>query len=126
VIGSIPVALRWTANAGYAAVLVSLALHPSPTSILSVSVSDWLAHGIAYGVQTMLVYWALVPNLGTRPAIVTACAGATVFGAVTEGLQMLQPGRLVEARDLVANAGGALVAAAAIAIAEGVRRKDAG
>lgn len=106
---------RWLANAGYAALLVVLALVPSSSLDIGRSVPDWAAHAVAYGLQAGLITWASLPALGRRRALVAGVSGATAFGAVTELLQLLQPRRSVEPADLVANAVGALVACGIIA-----------
>jgi VanZ family protein len=102
---------RWLANAAYAAILVVLALLPSipPVAGRVIEIPDWAAHGTAYGVQAALLIWAWLPSIGTLRSAVAGIVGASSFGAVTETLQLLQPARSVEARDLAANAIGALV-----------------
>jgi len=111
------IALRWAANAGYAIVLVVMAVIPHTTVAAVSMVPDWLAHATAYGIQTGLLFWALTPLVGVRSALVGGLFGAVSFGAVTEVLQVLQPGRAVEFRDVVANSVGALVVCAVIASA---------
>jgi VanZ family protein len=117
------VALRWSANLAYAALLVTIALLPSTSSVLRHAPPDWLSHAAAYGLQCVLLHWALARSVGAHRALLGAFLGAVAFGSVNEGLQLLQPGRAVEARDLLANATGALIACGAIA---GIRRRDQG
>ncbi len=89
-------------------------------------VPDWLAHATAYGIQTGLLFWALTPLVGVRSGLVGGLFGAVSFGAVTEALQFLQPGRTVEFRDVVANSVGALVVCAVIASAAGLSSRRTG
>lgn len=107
---------RWAANAGYAILLVIMAVLPSSTlTAVASSVPDWLGHGVAYGIQMVLVYWATLPSLGHGRSLVVGVIAAGSFGLVTEGLQFLQPARTVELKDLAANAVGALIFCGAVA-----------
>lgn len=103
------VKLRWAANAGYAVLLVIMALIPSSSQLSQLSVPDWIAHATAYGIQAALIFWASSPSIGRRRALAMGFVGASVFGVVTEGLQLLHPGRSVELMDLVANTLGGMV-----------------
>jgi VanZ family protein len=96
------------------------ALVPFTAGLDAVTVPDWLIHGAAYGALTALLYWAVVPSTGARNAAILGALGATVFGAVTEFLQLLQPARTVEARDLLANAVGALTVIGLIGVVRGI------
>lgn len=111
------IATRWAANVGYAILLIVMALIPQTTAAAVSMVPDWFAHALAYGIQTGLLFWALAPSVGVRSALVGGLFGAVSFGAVTEVLQFLQPGRVVEFRDVVANSVGALVVFGVIATA---------
>jgi VanZ family protein len=102
-------AWRWLANAVYAAALVVLAVMPPTPATARVGVPDWLAHAVGYGIQGGLLFWAMVPTAGSFRSAVLGIAGATAFGAATEGLQLLQPARSAEAADLVADAVGAIL-----------------
>ena len=102
--------LRWATNFLYAVLLVIMALIPSTFQVAELSVPDWLAHALAYGFQAGLLFWAVVPSLGPRRGLAGAFLGATAFGVATEGLQLLQPARTVELKDLLANTVGAMVA----------------
>lgn len=107
---------RWAANAGYAVFLVIMAVLPSSTiSAVGSSVPDWFAHGVAYGIQMALIYWAALPSVGHRGSLLVGVVAAAVFGLLTEGLQYFQPARTVEIKDLAANAVGALVFCGVIA-----------
>lgn len=104
-------------NGLYATALVVLAVSPSlPAAVPDlVVVPDWAAHGLAYGVQASLIFWALLPVAGRLRAAATGIVGASVFGAVTECLQLLQPARTVEVRDLAANTVGAVLVCGTVA-----------
>ena len=115
--------VRWAANLGYAILLVIMALIPSTSLVTELSVPDWFAHGVAYGIQAALIFWALLPSIGRHRALLMGVVGASVFGMVTEGLQLLQPGRSVEFNDLVANTVGAILVCGMIA---GLGRFSAG
>lgn len=106
---------RWAVNIGYAILLVVLALLPSTVRLSELAISDWFAHAAAYGIQAALVYWASRPSLGPNRALAVGVLAASGFGVLTEGLQLLQPGRSVEFKDLVANTIGALLACVIIA-----------
>lgn len=110
------IVFRWAANAGYAILLVIMAVLPSSTlTAVGSSVPDWLGHGVAYGIQMALVYWAARPSLGHGRSLAVGVIAAGVFGLMTEGLQILQPARTVELKDLAANAVGALIFCGVIA-----------
>jgi len=100
---------RWLANIAYAILLVVMAVLPSTSRVAVVSVPDWFAHATAYGGQAALLYWASLPLLGHRRSLAVGLFGATAFGVVTETLQLAQPRRFVEVKDLAANTIGALL-----------------
>ncbi len=114
---SVNTGLRWGANISYAVVLVVLAVIPPTPQVTELAVPDWLAHATAYGIQAGLLFWAFNPLLAHHRALILGVLGASAFGIVTEGLQLLQPGRSVEFKDLVANTLGALLVCAIVAIA---------
>ncbi len=120
------VATRWAANAGYAIILVVIAVIPQTTAAAVSMVPDWFAHALAYGSQAGLLFWAMAPLVGVRSALVGGLFGAVSFGAATEVLQFLQPGRVVEFRDVVANSVGALVVCGVIASAAGLSSRRTG
>jgi VanZ family protein len=66
------------------------------------------------------VYWAAAPSTGTRTAIIVGAVGATIFGTITESLQLLQPTRSVEIRDLLANTIGVLLVCSLIVGIRGI------
>ena len=115
--------VRWAANVGYAILLVIMALIPTTSRVTELSVPDWFAHAVAYGIQAALIFWALLPSISRHRALLMGVVGASVFGMVTEGLQLLQPVRSVEFKDLVANTAGALLVCGIIA---GLGRYSAG
>ncbi len=106
-------------NLGYAASLVLLSLMSSPPAVPILSQKDWLAHGLAYGIQVFLLHELFRRRIGSTSAIVAAAATGLVFGAVVEALQLLQPARFFEVSDVLANAVGVAAAAALLAIATG-------
>jgi len=108
---------RWAANAGYAILLVVMAVIPQTMAATVSIVPDWLAHAAAYGIQTALLFWALTPMVGLRSALFGGLVGAISFGTLTEALQFLQPGRAVEFRDVIANSVGSVAVCAVIALA---------
>ncbi len=93
-------------NVVYAAVLASLSIMSSPPYVPVFSRADWLSHGLAYLVQTLLLYslfrWMTTPS----SAIVAAAATAALFGTVMEVAQLVMPGRFFELPDLLANVTG--------------------
>jgi VanZ family protein len=95
-----------------------MALVPSAALSSVLMIPDWLAHAVAYGIQAGLLFWALKPVLGRAPALVTGGSGAVLFGICTESLQLLQPERTVELRDVIANAIGVMVAASAVGVVD--------
>lgn len=108
--------VRIVVNLVYAAALVVLATVPGfPAGVPSVP--DTWAHAGAYGLQAVLIYWALVAMASRWWAAAGAFFGATAFGIATEALQLLQPARSVDPRDVAANmAGAALACVVAIAV----------
>ena len=107
--------IRLAAAMGYAVLLVVMALLPSSSRVVGLSVPDWFAHAIAYGILAGLVYWASLPSLGRSQALLVGVLSASVFGVLTECLQFLQPRRSVEVEDLIANTAGALLVCGIIA-----------
>lgn len=108
-------------NVIYAGLLVALAVTPRPPE--SSGVSAQLAHAVAYGVQAVLLFSVLDRALPTGQALVAGGFVAVAFGALTEGLQLLQPTRHSEFADIVADGCGALIACAVVALLHRVWRK---
>jgi len=104
-------------NGVYAILLVFMALVPSTSSIAELSPPDWLSHSLAYGLQAALLHWACLPWLGRKRAMLCGVIGASGFGFVTEALQLLQPTRAVELKDLAANTVGAVLVSGLIVVA---------
>jgi len=109
------------ANIAYAMALLWLGLTARPIEVPVMSTADWLAHGLAYGTQTILLF-ALVRRLaGPRSSVLLAGLGAIAFGATVEILQRFQPARYFQVADLVANAVGVAVAVTLLAIFLAIR-----
>lgn len=94
--------------------LSALAVVPPGPLSFGPSVPDWLAHGVAYGIQAGLIFWAVPATATTRSRARAGLIGAVVFGAATEALQLLQPARSTELVDVVANGVGAAISVVAI------------
>jgi len=107
--------LRWTVNLGYAVSLAIMAVVPSTSGISQLSIPDWCAHAAAYGLQAALLFWACRLSFTRGSAMVYGFVGASAFGMATEALQLLQPERSVELKDLAANSAGALLICGVIA-----------
>lgn len=104
---------RGACNLACAVLLVISAVLPRPPiAVAALQISDLLAHGVAYGVQALLMLWLLCAVTRPLRAVAGAWLVATLLGLSTELLQMLQPARSAELRDLVADAIGAAVAVA--------------
>jgi VanZ family protein len=102
-------------NAGYASILVILALAPSSLAP-GLQIPDSVAHATAYGLQALLLYFLFLFVGSSRPwtSVVAAALCAVGFGLFTEALQLLQPARSVEFRDIMANSVGVAIAGAGI------------
>ena len=110
---SLPLAGTWkvralaVVNVAYAALLVAASIVP-PSTVQIQSISDTASHGLAYGLQGVLLFALLVGRLAAPgPAAVAAVAGATLFGAFTESIQSVLATRSAEWHDLLADALGA-------------------
>lgn len=78
---------------------------------------DKLAHAVLYaGLALTLRWWlvALAPRRTELRLDVVAWTATLLYGVTDEAHQLLVPGREVEAWDLVADAGGALLALACV------------
>ena len=117
--------LAIAANLLYAVVLLTLGLISDVSRFVPVpNVPDLVAHAAAYAVQAAFLYALLLPTCGQGRAALLAALGATLYGGVIEASQLLQPARVFEARDLVANGVGAAMAAAILYFATS-RRSEA-
>ncbi len=108
--------LRWAINSAYAIFLVVAAVLPSGPALALLTIPDWFAHAVAYGVQAGLLFWAA--GSGDRPVpgrVAIAIGGAVALGLLTEGLQMLGPGRSAELADVLADAAGAVAVVGCVA-----------
>jgi VanZ family protein len=101
------------ANLIYAVVLLVLGLVPNIPKPVA-GISDHVAHAAAYAIQTIFLFFLLVPHGGRGRAAILAVAGAVLYGGCVEMLQSFQPARTVEVADLVANAVGAGAAASLV------------
>ncbi len=108
-------------NVTYAALLVAFAVVPRVPG--AAAMPDRIAHACAYGVQALLIFAMLAQTWPIGWALVTSWLGSTIFGGLTEGLQMLQPSRSTELMDLVADASGAFAMCALIGVFHAVRGK---
>lgn len=121
-------AARWAPPLLWMGLIFFLSSRRLPASVATAP--DWLLHGIAYGALAVLLHRAVVGRL--RPARISAgtLAGvllATVlYGVSDEVHQSFIPGRTAEARDVLADAVGAAVALAAVAVAAERKADPAG
>ncbi len=98
------------ANWLYAIALVVLGVVPE-IPVVARGIPDHAAHALAAAIQAGLLFTLLLPRVGRGKAALLAAIGAAAYGGLVEGLQLLQPARTVELRDLAANAFGGSVAA---------------
>lgn len=108
--------MRWVSVSGYAAALVVATLVPWNHPGRTVPRIDMALHFVAW---TVLAFLTAVAWAKSRPPIVAAALAALAaicFGALIEVLQPLT-GRTAEIHDLAADALGAVLGAAAAAIA---------
>jgi len=103
----------WVLNLGYAAAITALALTPVPPRMGG---SDWLYHGLAFGIQTVLLYGLFRQSWPAARSLAAAGMCALCYGGVIELLQLCVPGRYFELTDLAANGLGVLLSAALLAI----------
>jgi len=101
--------VRWAVIIAYSLLLIVVAVVPSRIVASAANVPDWISHALAYGLQSGLIYWGLLPIIGWRRALIGAFLGAVAFGAATETMQLFRPGRSLELKDLAADAAGAFV-----------------
>lgn len=109
-------AIRLLINILYAILLMVGGLVTLPAGS-GVGVPDTVLHGFAYGLQAALLIWLFSSTMRPRGAIVTGLVCATLFGAFVEILQLFQPLREVELKDLLANTVGACIVGTVIALA---------
>ncbi len=103
-------------NILYASLLVVGGLVSVPSGSAG-DIPDWVLHGSAYGLQAGLLSWLFASTMRPRRAVFAGVVCATLFGAIVEVLQLLQPARSAEPEDLLANAAGACIIGAVIAMA---------
>lgn len=109
-------AIRLLINILYAILLIAGGLVTLPVSSGG-GVPDVVLHGSAHGLQAALLYWLFASTMRPRGAIVAAVCCATLFGAMVEFLQLFQPMREVELKDVFANTAGACVVGMVIDLA---------
>lgn len=102
-------------NLCYAWVLIGLAVAPSVPAA-GAWFPDKLAHAMAYGGETVLLYWALGSLAQPLAAIAAAWLGTGVLGILTEILQGLQRSRSADPGDVAADMVGATIAIVVIAL----------
>lgn len=96
---------RWRAAAvAWIAVVAAASLVPGDVIATVPRTASLAGHAVAYAVLAYLLARLRWPVWG-------AAVGAWCYGALIEMLQLLSPGRSLEAVDLVANATGVAVAA---------------
>jgi VanZ family protein len=118
----VAVIFRGTANLVYAVVLLLGGVAPNPPAISQI-VSDTTLHGVAYLIQTLLLFWLARASLATVPALASAALCAAAYSTVVELCQLLQPARSFEVRDLAANFVGVVIACAVVLIAGAATRR---
>lgn len=101
---------------GWSAALVLLAIWSLPApEVFIFSLVDKVKHGAAYGALGLL--WTMVLfNTARRPRwllAVLAAAYAFGWGALTEAVQLIVPGRQADLADLAADAVGIVICASA-------------
>jgi len=107
-----PTGLLVAANLVYAMVLMFFAYIPHIPEPLGVRVPDVVSHGVAYGLQALLLLLLLSRLTSPVLAAFGACLGTALFGGLTEVVQLLQPTRATQLSDLGADCVGAAVAVA--------------
>jgi VanZ family protein len=107
-------------NLVYAALIGGLALIPDPPST---GVTDWQAHALAFGGQTILLYSLLGRHWASGRSLATAAAGALSYGLLIEVLQLLVSSRYFELTDLLANLVGVTLASVVLAVMRLLRQR---
>lgn len=110
-------------NLVYAALIGGLALIPDPPSV---GVTDWEAHALAFGAQTMMLYSLLGRRWAPGRSLAAAAAGALSYGLLIELLQLLVSSRYFELTDLLANLVGVTLASAGLAAMRLLRQRAGG
>lgn len=90
-------------NIVYAVALAGVSVMSEPPRVPVLTEADWLAHGLAYMLQTLLLYCLFRPMTAPSRAIVAAAGTAALFGTVMEVVQVVMPGRFFEIQDVLAN-----------------------
>lgn len=96
-------------NIVYAVALAGVSMMSEPPYVPVLSRTDWLAHGLAYFVQSLLLFLLFREMLPRWSAIAAAAGTAMLFGVVMEVVQLLMPARFFELDDVLANTVGIIV-----------------
>lgn len=97
-------------NIVYAVALAGVSMMSEPPHIPVLSRTDWLAHGLAYFVQAVLLFPLFREMIPRRSAIAAAAGTAMLFGVVMEVVQLAMPDRFFELQDVFANTAGITLA----------------
>jgi VanZ family protein len=103
---------HWAAAIGWSAALIFLAIWSLPApEVFVFSLVDKVKHGAAYGVLGLLWAMALftVPRRPRWLLATFAAAYAFTWGALTEAVQSIVPGRQADLTDLTADAVGIVI-----------------
>jgi VanZ family protein len=119
------VVLAAAVNLAYAAALARVSLMARTYHVPVFSARDWLSHGFAYGLHTVLLYILFRASMTKKRAILRAAGTALAFGGFLELMQMTRPTRYFEATDLLANAVGVGIASLMMYLAD-IRRSGPG
>lgn len=95
-------------------ILVLLSLPGSSFPSVRIWQPDKIAHLLLFGMQTLLLWYALVlpseQNIWKWKAALTAWAVTSAFGALSEVYQDLATSRMMDPWDMLANVAGATIA----------------
>lgn len=111
-------AVRWTATAAYALVVLYLSVmstgRESPFPYF-----DLVVHFVMYFGLAVFLSWSLRASISmtSRGVIAIAFATATLYGFMNETIQIFIPTRNFEYSDLIANAAGAIAGATLMVLA---------
>jgi VanZ family protein len=106
---------RLVVNVVYAAVFTVAGMSPEVPGLGTV-LPDAAAHAVGVGFQVLMLFWLARELLPSPMALAVSSAGAFLFGAMIELLQLFQPARQTQLSDIAANGVGALAAVFVIAV----------
>jgi VanZ family protein len=107
-------------------VAITFVVSHQPVVVIPFGAPDYWAHAINYGVLAVLLVWAIAGGewAAITPAVmVSAVVLAVILGIGDEFHQSFIPGRDATARDVVADAAGAIAAACMVAVFIRLRRE---